>query len=55
MAGIGGGRRIAIPLSSVTRLEHFPARVGRDVGSREVVQYRGAILPLVRLDRTSAR
>ena len=46
----GDGRRVAIPLGAVTRLE----RVSRDVehaGGREVLQYRGAIVPLVRLDR----
>jgi len=51
VAGIGGGRQVAIPLSSVTRLEHIPAASVELVGSREVVQYRGAILPLLRLDR----
>ncbi|MCW2772938.1 MAG: CheA signal transduction histidine kinase [Nocardioides sp.] len=51
VAGIGGGRRVAIPLSSVTRLENIAASSVELVGSREVVQYRGAILPLLRLDR----
>ncbi|MGZ4466038.1 MAG: chemotaxis protein CheA [Nocardioides sp.] len=51
VAGIGGGRRVAIPLSSVARLEHIPCDAVERVGSREVVQYRGAILPLLRLDR----
>jgi len=51
VAGIGGGRRVAIPLSAVTRLERFPATVVEHVGSREVMQYRGAITPVVRLDR----
>ena len=51
VAGIGGGRRVAIPLSSVTRLENINASSVEVVGSREVVQYRGAILPLLRLDR----
>jgi two-component system chemotaxis sensor kinase CheA len=51
VAGIGGGRQVAMPLSSVTRLEHIPAACVERVGSREVVQYRGAILPLLRLDR----
>jgi len=50
IAGIGGGRRVAIPLSSVTRLEQIPASSVEVVGSREVVQYRGAILPLLRLN-----
>ncbi|WP_018685573.1 chemotaxis protein CheA [Actinokineospora enzanensis] len=42
-------RRVAIPLSMVTRLEEFPVTAIERVGSREVVQYRGAILPLLRL------
>lgn len=50
IAGIGGGRRVAIPLSSVTRLENIPTDQVEQVGSREVVQYRGAILPLLRLN-----
>ena len=51
VAGIGGGRRIAIALSSVTRLENIPRAAVEVVGTREVVQYRGDILPLLRLDR----
>ncbi|WP_426245997.1 chemotaxis protein CheW [Nocardioides sp. LHG3406-4] len=51
VAGIGGGRRIAIALSSVTRLENIPQASVEVVGSREVVQYRGDILPLLRLGR----
>jgi two-component system chemotaxis sensor kinase CheA len=42
-------RRIAIPLSMVTRLEEFPVASIERVGSREVVQYRGEILPVLRL------
>src|SRR5919205_177946 len=48
---IGGGRRVAIPLDTVTRLEQVRSDTVERVGSREVVQYRGAILPIVRLDR----
>ncbi|PID53348.1 MAG: chemotaxis protein CheA [Micrococcales bacterium] len=51
LAGIGSGRRVAIPLSMVTRLEQIPIETVEHVGSREVVQYRGAILPLLRLDQ----
>jgi len=51
VAGIGGDRRVAIPLSAVTRLERFRADVVEHVGGREVMQYRGAITPVVRLDR----
>ncbi|WP_138757103.1 chemotaxis protein CheA [Modestobacter altitudinis] len=51
LAAIGGGRRVAIPLDTVTRLEQVRSETVERVGSREVVQYRGAILPIVRLDR----
>jgi two-component system chemotaxis sensor kinase CheA len=51
LAAIGGGRRVAIPLDTVTRLEQVRAEMVEKVGNREVVQYRGAILPMVRLDR----
>ncbi len=44
-----GQRRVAIPLDTVTRLEEFPRDRIEQAGSREVVQYRGQILPLVRL------
>ncbi|HEX8344044.1 MAG TPA: chemotaxis protein CheA [Actinoplanes sp.] len=44
-----GDRRVAIPLDTVTRLEEFPRDRVEHAGSREVVQYRGQILPLVRL------
>ncbi|MET8151179.1 chemotaxis protein CheW [Actinoplanes sp. NPDC049668] len=44
-----GERRVAIPLDAVTRLEEFPRSRIEHAGSREVVQYRGQILPLVRL------
>jgi two-component system chemotaxis sensor kinase CheA len=46
---VGEEGRMAVPLSEVARLEEFPlAKVERS-GSREVVQYRGQIMPLVRL------
>jgi len=46
---VGGGRRAALPLADVARLEEFPtSRVERS-GDVEVVQYRGGLLPLVRL------
>jgi two-component system chemotaxis sensor kinase CheA len=51
LAAIGGGRRVAIPLDTVTRLEQVRTETVEKVGNREVVQYRGAILPIVRLDR----
>ena len=45
---VGGGRRAAIPLPLVTRLERLLAGSVEKVGHLEVVQYRNAILPLVR-------
>ena len=46
---VAGGRRAALPLAAVARLEEFGRdRVERS-GSAEVVQYRGGLLPLVRL------
>jgi two-component system chemotaxis sensor kinase CheA len=44
-----GERRVAIPLDMVTRLEEFPLSKIEHVGSREVVQYRNQILPVLRL------
>ncbi|GAA4628832.1 chemotaxis protein CheA [Cellulomonas oligotrophica] len=51
VVGIGGGRRVAMPLQSVTRLEQVRLDQVEHVGGREVVRYRGTILPLARLDR----
>ncbi len=44
-----GARRLGVPLSMVTRLEEIPAAGVERVGSRQVVQYRGQLLPLARL------
>jgi two-component system, chemotaxis family, sensor kinase CheA len=41
--------RMAVPLSSVARLEEFPCASLERVGNEEVVQYHGSILPLVRI------
>ena len=46
---VAGDRRAAIPLEMVTRLEEIPSASIEHVGGREVVQYRGHIMPLVRL------
>lgn len=51
VAGIGDGRQVGIPLQMVTRLEEVATSDIEYVGNREVLQYRGAILPLLRLDR----
>lgn len=42
-----GGGHMAIPMSVVARLEKFPVAMLEKLGSRQVVQYRGEILPLV--------
>jgi two-component system, chemotaxis family, sensor kinase CheA len=44
-----GGSRMAIPLSTLARLEEFPVSQVEMSGSQWVTQYRGQILPLVRL------
>jgi two-component system, chemotaxis family, sensor kinase CheA len=49
VVGVGEDRRAAIELSEVARLEEFRVDAIEWAGSREVVQYRGQILPLVRL------
>ncbi|MBN9521493.1 chemotaxis protein CheA [bacterium] len=50
-----GGGRMAIPLAAVDRLEEFPREAVERVGGRNVVQYRGEILPLVRAARPGRR
>lgn len=49
VVGIGDGRRAAIPLEAVTRLEQITTERIEILGNREVLQYRGAILPVMRL------
>src|SRR5579883_551790 len=44
---VGGQRRMAIPLSMVSRLEELPANTLEHSGSDLVVQYRGQIMPLI--------
>jgi two-component system, chemotaxis family, sensor kinase CheA len=52
---VGSAARMAIPLSMVARLEEIaPEKVERAAG-RDVVQYRGAILPLLMLGRELLR
>ncbi len=48
----GGGRRMAVELAGVSRLEEFPIERIERTGPFEVVQYRGAIMPLVRLSQS---
>jgi two-component system chemotaxis sensor kinase CheA len=45
-----GDSRMAIPLSTLARLEEFPVTQVEMSGSQWVTQYRGQILPLVRLN-----
>jgi two-component system chemotaxis sensor kinase CheA len=47
--GIGEDGRMAIPLSMVARLEEFARTAVERAANQEVVQYRGQIMPLVRL------
>lgn len=46
---VADGRRAALPLAAVARLEEFERERIERSGSAEVVQYRDGILPLVRL------
>jgi two-component system chemotaxis sensor kinase CheA len=43
------GRRMALPLGRVARLEEVPRGAVERAADCEVIQYRGALLPLVRL------
>ncbi len=47
----GGQSLMALPLSLVSRLEEFPRSVIERTGQQEVVQYRGQIMPLVRISQ----
>jgi len=49
IAGIGGGRQVAISMAMVTRLEMVAAQRVEQVGGRDVVQYRGKVIPLLNL------
>ncbi len=44
-----GGDRVALPVGVVSRIETIPAASIERVAGREVLQYRDAVLPLVRL------
>ncbi len=45
----GSFRRLAVPLSLVSRLEEFPRSSVEQAGGYDVIQYRGRILPLIPL------
>jgi two-component system chemotaxis sensor kinase CheA len=49
LVGLGREGRAAIPLSLVARLEEIPLEKVERAAEQEVVQYRGQILPLIRL------
>jgi len=46
---VGDSRRMAIELSEAARLEEFAIASVESAGGKEVVQYRDAILPLIRI------
>lgn len=46
---VSNNNRMAIPLMMVARLEEFPRSKVERSGAQEVVQYRGQILPLIRI------
>jgi len=50
LIGNADGSRSAMPLATIARLEEFETDVVEVSGRQEVVQYRGEIMPLVRLD-----
>lgn len=45
----------ALPLSLITRLEEIPTKSIETCDAQQVIQYRGGLLPLVRLDDAEAR
>ncbi|MEO6714776.1 MAG: chemotaxis protein CheA [Mycobacteriales bacterium] len=49
ITNIGAHRRLAVPLSGITRLEELPASALENVGEREMLQYRGSIIPMARI------
>jgi two-component system chemotaxis sensor kinase CheA len=55
LVATAGGGRMAIPLSVVARLEEFQRSAVERAGGRDVVQYRGEILPLVHVSRALRR
>jgi two-component system, chemotaxis family, sensor kinase CheA len=46
---VGDKRRMVIPLSMVARLEEVPRAEVEWTGNQEVIQYRGQIIPLIRV------
>ncbi len=54
LAEAGGTGQVAIPLGAVARLEEFPVSVIEHAGPQEAMQYRGKIIPLIRLSEIAA-
>lgn len=52
---VGDDGRMALPLSSVSRLEEFKQSDIERSGNNEVIQYRGHIMPLLRLSHLMGR
>lgn len=48
---LGDERRFAMPISMVSRLETVPSTAIEFADGKEVIQYRGTIMPLVRLSK----
>jgi two-component system chemotaxis sensor kinase CheA len=46
---LGDTRRFALPTSMIARLEKVPATAVEHANQRQVIQYRGSILPLIQL------
>jgi two-component system chemotaxis sensor kinase CheA len=45
-----GGRRVAVPLNEVTRLEHYPASQLQPVAGQKVIRRHGGFTPVVDVD-----
>lgn len=54
LAQNGPQAQVAIPLSAVTRLERLPASFLRRTGQREMMEYRGRVIPILRLSQALA-
>ncbi len=55
VVGLNGGQRVAVALDQVDRLEDFPTESIEWSGHRQVVQYRGEVMPLADLGPLAAR
>ncbi len=55
VVGLNGGQRVAVALDQVDRLEDFAAESIEWSGHRQVVQYRGEVMPLADLGPLAAR